>query len=142
MKIILDTNFLVYCSKNKIDYREDIGNLINEGFELVVPEQVVEELKKISQKPKEKHSGFLKKRNPRFRKTTARDRDAANLALQLLDFNKIKIVKTTGRNVDDAIINLAEKDKKNIVCTLDREMRHILGRVILINKFKRLMLTK
>lgn len=42
MKIILDTNFLVYCAKNKLDYKEEIGNLIKEGFELVVPEQVVD----------------------------------------------------------------------------------------------------
>ena len=142
MKIILDTNFLVYCAKNKLDYKEEIEYLIKEGFELVVPEQVIEELKMISKKPKIKNSGFLKLRNPKFKKTTGRDRDAANLALQLLNFNKVKIVKTQGKNVDDAIINLANEDKKNIVCTLDREMRHILGRVILINKFKRLMLTK
>lgn len=142
MKIILDTNFLIYCAKNKLDYKEEIGYLIKEGFELVVPEQVIEELKMISQKPKTKNSGFLKLRNPKFKKTTGKDKDAANLALQLLDFNKIKIVKTEGKNVDDAIINLANEDKKNIVCTLDREMRHILGRVILINRFKRLMLTK
>jgi rRNA-processing protein FCF1 len=142
MKIILDTNFLIYCAKNKIDYKEEIGNLLNEGFELVVPEVVIKELKMISQKLKEKHSGFLKLKNPRFRKTTGKDREAASLALQLLDFNKVKIVNAEGISVDDAIINLANQDKKNIVCTLDREMRSILRRVILINKFKRLMLTR
>lgn len=47
MKIILDTNFLIYCAKNKFDYVEEIGNLINEGFELVVPMQVVNELEKL-----------------------------------------------------------------------------------------------
>ncbi|MBS3075084.1 PIN domain-containing protein [Candidatus Pacearchaeota archaeon] len=142
MKIILDTNFLVYCAKNKLDYKEEIGNLIKEGFELVVPEQVVDELVKIIKKTKEKNSWLLKARNPKFKKTTGRDKDAANLALQLLEFNKIKIIQTQGKNVDDAIINLANQDKKNIVCTLDREMRSALGRVILINRFKRLMLTK
>ena len=44
--------------------------------------------------------------------------------------------------MDEGIINLANEDKKNIVCTLDREMRHTLGRVILINRRKKLMLTK
>jgi len=44
MKIILDTNFLIYCSKEKLDYVEEIGKFINENYELVVPVQVVEEL--------------------------------------------------------------------------------------------------
>lgn len=128
MKIILDTNFLVYCAKNKLDYVEEIGNLLNEGFELVVPVQVVNELRKL--------------RDDQLKKVSGKDKDACNLSLQLLEANKIKLVNISGKTVDEAIINLSREDNKNIVCTLDREMRHILGRVILINKFKKLMLTK
>ena len=128
MKIILDTNFLIYCAKNKLDYREEILNLLNEDFDLVVPEQVIEELKKL--------------KDDKFKKVSGKDKEAANLALQLLDFNKVRKVNPDGRTVDEAIINLAKEHKKNIVATLDREMRHTLGRVILINRFKRVMLTK
>jgi rRNA-processing protein FCF1 len=128
MKVILDTNFLIYCAKNKLDYNEEILNLIKEGFDLVVPEQVVDELKKL--------------KNDKFRKVSGKDKASADLALQLLDFNKVQKVKTHGKTVDEAIVNLANEDKKNIVCTLDREMRHTLGRVMLVNRFKRLMLTK
>lgn len=128
MKIILDTNFLIYCAKNKLDYTEEISNLLNEDFDLVVPEQVIEELKKL--------------KDDKFKKVSGKDKDAANLALQLLDFNKVRKVNPEGKTVDEAIINLAKENKKNIVATLDREMRHILGRVILINRFQRLMLTK
>lgn len=128
MKIILDTNFLIYCAKNKLDYVEGISNLINEGFELVVPMQVVNELEKL--------------KNDKWKKVSGKDKLAIDLALQLLDFNKVEKVKVKGKSVDEGIINLAKEDKKNIVCTLDREMRHILGRVILINKFKKLMLTR
>lgn len=141
MRIILDTNFLIYCAKNKIDYTYEISNMIHEGYELVVPIQVVEELKKVMQKQKRKYSVEERRRNPRLKKTTGRDKDAANLALQLLNANRVKVVSPIGKNVDDAIINLGQEDN-NIVCTLDREMRGILGRVILINRFKRLMLTK
>lgn len=141
MKIILDTNFLIYCSKNKLDYVEEIGNLVNDKYELVVPEQVIDELKKVINKKKPDKTWLLKQANPLYKKTTGRDKAAAELALKLLGFNKIKIVKAVGKTVDESIINLASEDKKNIVCTLDREMRHILGRVILINKFQRLMLT-
>lgn len=128
MKVILDTNFLIYCAKNKLDYAEEISNLINRGFELVVPVQVVEELRKL--------------RDDKFRKVSGKDKDAANLALQLLKVNKVNEVKVSGKSVDEGIITLANEDKKNIVCTLDREMRHTLGRVILINKMKKLMLTR
>jgi rRNA-processing protein FCF1 len=128
MKIILDTNFLIYCAKNKFDYVEEIGNLINEGFELVVPMQVVNELEKL--------------KNDKLKKVSGKDKLAIDLALQLLDFNKVKKVKVSGKNVDEGIINLAKEDKKNIVATLDRDMRHILRRVILISKGQKLMLTR
>ena len=128
MQIILDTNFLIYCAKNKLDYVEEIENLLKEGHELVVPVQVINELKKL--------------RDDRLKKASGKDKQAANLALEILEHNKIKTVKPEGKTVDEAIINLASKDNKNIVCTLDREMRHSLPRVILINRFKNLMLTR
>ena len=127
MKIILDTNFIIYCAKNKKDYKEEIDKLINEPFELVVPMQVIEELKKL--------------RDDKWKKVSGKDKDAADLALQLLEVNNVKTIKVSGKNVDEGIINLV-KGNKNIVCTLDREMRHILGRVILIDRRKKLMLTK
>jgi rRNA-processing protein FCF1 len=128
MKIILDTNFLIYCAKEKLDYVEEIGGLVNEGYELVVPKQVVNELNKL--------------KNDGYKRISGKDKAACDLALQLLDFNKIEIVEASGRTVDNAIVSLSKEDKKNIVCTLDREMRHTLGRVILVNKGKKLMLTK
>ncbi len=128
MKIILDTNFLIYCAKEKMDYVEEIGNLINGGFELVVPLQVVKELKSLS--------------HDKFKKVSGKDKDAADLALQLLKVNKVKEIKVEGRSVDDGILSLAQEDKKNIVATLDREMRGVLGRVILVSRGKKLMLTR
>ena len=128
MKIILDTNFLIYCGKNKLDYVEELNNLLNEDYELVVPEQVVRELKLLSEDLKKKVSG--------------KDKVAADLALQLLDANNVKTVKVKGKSVDEGIINLSKENNKNIVCTLDREMRNILGRVILISRGKKLILTR
>ena len=128
MKIILDTNFLIYCAKERLDYVEELQNLLNEDFELIVPEQVVREMELLRDDKKKKVSG--------------KDKRATDLALQLLDANKVKKVKVKGKNVDEGIIKLSKEDKKNIVCTLDREMRKILGRVILVNKGKKLMLTR
>ena len=125
MKIILDTNFLIYCAKEKLDYTEKINNLISEGYELVVPIQVIEELERLKIKAKK-----------------GKDKTASDLALQILESKKIKKVEVEGKTVDQGIINLSNENKKNIVATLDREMRHILGRVILVNRGKKLMLTK
>lgn len=125
MNIILDTNFLIYCAKEKLDYVEAINDLINEDYEIVVPVEVIEELERLKTKTKK-----------------GKDKDACDLALKILKSNGIKIVNPYGKSVDNAIINLAEENKKNIVCTLDREMRWKLGRVILISKGKKLMLTR
>jgi rRNA-processing protein FCF1 len=128
MKIILDTNFLIYSAKHKMDYKEEILNLINEGFLLVVPKQVVNELKMLKE--------------DKWKKVTGADKTAADLALKLLLHNEVKVVDIPGKTVDEAIVDLANSDVKNIVCTLDRGLRQNLPRVILVNKFKKLMLTK
>ena len=125
MKVILDTNFLIYCAKEKLDYIEKINNLLNEGFNLVVPEQVIEELKRLKIKAKK-----------------GKDKDACDLALKILEKKNIEIVQPAGKSVDDAIIKLAQENSKNIVCTLDREMRWELGRVILVSRGKKLILTR
>lgn len=128
MKVILDTNFLIYCSKNKLDYSEELSMLLNEKYELVVPLQVIRELELLRDDKKKKVSG--------------KDKRAADLALQLLSINHVNKVKIKGKSVDEGIINLSKESKKNIVCTLDMEMRKILPRVILISKGKKLMLTR
>jgi rRNA-processing protein FCF1 len=128
MKIIFDTNFLIYCAREKLDYIENISNIINEDYELVVPIQVINELEKL--------------RDDSLKKVNGKDKAAAALALDLLEHNNVKSVNLPGKDVDASIIKLSRENSKNIVCTLDREMRKILGRIILINKGKKLMLTK
>jgi len=132
MKIILDTNFLIYCAKRRRDYTEEINNLVHEKYTLVVPSQVIFELERLKTYRKEKVSG--------------KDKFAIDLALQLIEKFKseglLAVESLKGTVVDDAIIELSRENPKNIVATLDREMRHILGRVILINRNGRLMLTR
>lgn len=115
MKIILDTNFLLYCAKQKIDYVEEIGNLLNESYEIVVPFQVLNELEKLKKKAKK-----------------GKDKDAAELALQLIELKKIEKIKAKGETADEVILNLVKEDKKNIVATLDRGMRKILKIAIML----------
>lgn len=127
INIILDTNFVIYCAKNKLDYVEELSNMINEDYEIIVPLQVINELERL--------------RDDKYKKVSGKDKDACTLALKLIEFNKIKKVNAEGKTVDEAIIDLA-KNNRNIVCTLDKEMRTILQRVILISRGKKLILTK
>ncbi len=120
MNVLLDTNFLVYCAKQKIDYKEIIPTIITQKHEIVVPRQVVEELKKLSQ-----NAGKY------------RDREAAALALRLLQANKIPVIELPGRTADDALIH---GSKKGVVATIDRELRRKVGWAIVIGSSKKLAL--
>jgi rRNA-processing protein FCF1 len=122
-KVILDTNFLIYCARQKIDYALQIDTLISEAFELVVPEQVINELKKLTEKA-DKMS----------------DRDAAKLALRLIEHNNVKVIKISGFNenyADRAILSLLED---NYMATLDRGLKKKRNNVIVIEGTKKLVL--
>jgi rRNA-processing protein FCF1 len=112
MKIILDTNFLVYCAKQNIDYIEKIFNLTKGAPNLVVPSQVIDELKKLGETAK-KYS----------------DKQAAELAIKLLKANKVKTIIITARNADSAIIKAS---KGNIVATHDLELLKQVEKAIII----------
>lgn len=119
IKVILDTNFVIYCAEKKIAYSEQISELMNEGYDLVVPKQVIQELEDLKQNS-EKYS----------------DRTAANLALQILKFNKVNIIEARGKTADDAIVNIS---RFNIVATLDAGLKKRVGRIIIISRDKKLM---
>ena len=42
-KVILDTNFIMTCVKEKIDFFDDLSSM---GFQIVIPKQVVKELER------------------------------------------------------------------------------------------------
>jgi rRNA-processing protein FCF1 len=108
IKVILDANFLIYCAENKIDYAEGIMNLMSEGYELVVPSLVARELGDLSKSSKKMS-----------------DRDAAKLALNLLEHNKVKTLFLRGKYADEAIIKFVKKEG-GIVATLDVDLRNNL----------------
>lgn len=95
MKILLDTNFLLYTAKQKLDYMEIEGTF----YTLT---SVIEELQKLKEKARKRG-----------------DREAAGLALQLLKTNKVKILKSSG-NADNAIV---EKSENYMVATMDRGLK-------------------
>jgi len=118
MKAILDTNFLVYCAKQKIDYASEISR-IAPGCRVAAVKQTADELQKLAK--------------------TARklsDRNAAKLALRLLKFNKVQILDVKGKDADKALKMLGKKG--NIVATLDKNLKYNLDKVIVIESRKKL----
>ena len=105
---LLDTNFILICIKQKIDFFEELEFM---GFEILIPDKVIDELKKLKQ----------------------------TSALKLLEKNNFREIILAGKNVDNSIINYAKKNPEIIIATLDKELSNKLkNRKIIIRGKKKL----
>jgi rRNA-processing protein FCF1 len=116
MEVILDSSFIISCVRKKIDF---LSELEGQGFKVVVPREVLEELKDLKRRPGESHS----------------DREAIDLAFQMMERGKVKKMKLGSRGVDEGLIG---KGKEGVyIATLDRGIqRKIPNRVIIKNAEK------
>lgn len=105
MKIIIDTNFILTCVKQKIDLFEELENLFP-GSEMIIPEKAIEELVKLTESEKLKGS----------------EKDAACLALKIIEKENLNFLQQEGK-VDDIIVDYAIKNKAAIVASLDRGIK-------------------
>ena len=106
--VLLDTNFILTCIKQKIDFFEE---LYLEGYQIIITDGVIDELKKLKQ----------------------------TSALKLLEKNNFRKINLTGKNVDNSIINYSKKNPEIFVATLDRELQKKLkNRKIIIRGKKKL----
>jgi len=105
-QILLDTNFILSCIKNKIDFFNEIYLM---GYHILIPEEVIKEIGNIT-KSKQK----------------LKEKDSAKLASILLKMNKFKKINLNTRNVDNGIIRFAEQNPDVIVATLDRQVKNSL----------------
>ena len=97
MKIILDTDFLIYAIKNKIDIKTELKRILDINFTINILDQTLNELKN---KPLEK------------------------LVKQILKAKKIKIIKT---KKDAKVDELIFKQKPPfIVATQDKKLKEKL----------------
>lgn len=99
-KIILDTNFLTIPYQFNVDIFEEIDRIMEEDYELITLDKVVEELKRMKR---------------------GKDAVAAKIGLELIEKKNVKVIKTGDKKVDNAIVKLANKD--TIVATNDRILR-------------------
>ena len=111
-KVILDTNFIMNCVSQKIDFFHDIKMM---GIQILIPKQVLNELKRISRSSKKFHF-----------------REDAMLSLRIIDSNKenYKIIDVSkyGKTTDNGIRNYSEKNKDVIIATLDRGIKKKTGK--------------
>jgi rRNA-processing protein FCF1 len=116
-KIIFDTNFILTCVKEKIDFISEL-----EGYQLLLPEQVIKEIEKISVD----------------RKKRIAERELAKLSLAIIEHNKSKfrIIELEKKFVDAGLLRVKEPGEL-IIATLDRQLKSMLK-----GKFKTLIITK
>lgn len=92
-KVILDTNFIIYCVQNKVDFFEELKRICDFKFELYIIDKTLDELDKLKQ---------------------------GKLAKIMLKKFKVKKIKSNKKSVDDKIIELCSDDV--IVATHDKEL--------------------
>ncbi len=104
-KIILDTNFLLIPGKFRVDIFTEIRCLVDFQYRFFIIDRTIYELNQIIEDSKAK----------------AKDRECARIGLDLIRVRKIEKIKSNKKNVDDVIVEKADKD--TVVATSDRELR-------------------
>jgi rRNA-processing protein FCF1 len=114
-KVILDTNFILACIKEKIDFIEFFQM---RGLEIFVPDKVLFELKRISLEKK----GALRLR--------------ASFGLEFIQKMNFKIISIEGRYVDSALVNHLKENPEDYLATIDLNLRRKVKNKIFILRSK------
>jgi rRNA-processing protein FCF1 len=117
-KVLLDTNFILTCIREKIDFFEDL-NLM--GLKIVIPKEVILEIEKIIESKKK-----------------LRFKSEARLAEKILSKNKFQKLSLNDSYVDKGIIKFSKENPFVLIGTLDRELKKKLksGKVVIRAKKK------
>lgn len=110
--------------KSRIDFIREIERICDIGYELAVPSQVLDEIREIS----------LDK------SLSLKERKVAELTFgfikMLIDVGKLREIDEKGKTADEAIMNLAEKEKI-ILATMDKELKKKAGKIARILTIRR-----
>ena len=119
LKVLLDTNIILTCIKQKIDFFDDLEN---QGIKIIIPKQIIKEIEKLT-KSKQK----------------LRFREDAKLALKILEKNDFQKIDIGKGHVDKRIKLFADKYPKILIATLDKELQGKLkNSKVVIREKKRL----
>lgn len=108
-QVLLDTNFIITCIKQRIDFFEEIPLM---GIQIVIPEQVIKELEKLKRQ--------------------------AALKLLENEKDKFQTISLRGKIVDNSIINYARENPSLIIATLDEGIQRKIrnDKMIIVDKRK------
>lgn len=123
MQILLDTNFIIDCSKQNVNFESIMNGKTLEDITWLVPEEVLTELRGL------KFGGRIK----------TGELNAVTKAIEMTENLNPKTVKMSGKNkdVDTKIVEYL-KDKPIILATSDKELQSRVKNKILIIKDKTL----
>jgi len=111
LKVVLDTNMLMLPIQLNINITAELSKLLELKYEIVIPEGVVDELKKL-----------LTTSSPKTQRI-------AKFALELAKKFRIMPLKPKkGESIDQLLVQLAKK-KNYIICTCDNELRRKIREV-------------
>ncbi len=118
MKILLDTNFILTCVKQKIDFFNLSEELFDYKIEWIIPQQVLNELNKMKNK---------------------KDKTLAEIGLNIINLENVDIVDIgKNKNVDIAIVDYIT-NKDIILATLDKGLKKRIKNKILTIRNKKML---
>ena len=122
MKILLDTNFILTCVKQKIDIQETANNITSQPIEWIIPQDVLNELGNLKDRPG----------------TKSVDKQAAALSFEIIKTLNPKIIDLLGRNpnVDIKIVNYI-LNTSIVLATLDKNLKSRVKNKILTIRGKK-----
>ena len=121
MEILIDTNFILTCVKQKVDFFSIVNEGIDEKVKWLIPFEVLEELRDLSKRKDIKGA----------------DKDAAKLSLEMVKLISPEIVSIKNKNVDQGIADYI-KGKDIVLATLDKGLKNkVSNRVMVIKDVKR-----
>jgi rRNA-processing protein FCF1 len=122
MKVILDTNFILACAKQKIDFESLAEDIFDEPVEWLLPKEVLAELESISKNPKQKGA----------------DKDAAVLGFDIAQTINPSIIELGGKNPNiDLRIAAYISGKPITLATLDKGLKNRVTNPILTIRGKK-----
>ena len=122
-RILIDTNFLLIPIQFKVDIFSEIERICPFAYRLFVIDKTIDELK-----------GIISKQG-------GKSKEAARVALQLIDKKGVAIVKTSEGKVDDLLLEQLGKD--TILATQDELLRkRAAGSKFIVLRSKRYLVLK
>ena len=108
MKILLDTNFIITCAMQKVDFDAIMNGQTSEEVKWIVPEEVLQELRGL------RFGGKIK----------IKERNAATIGIEIVTQLGTEVVKlsSTANDVDTKIVNYL-RGKDIVLATLDKNLK-------------------